>query len=166
MEQTIKIGDKSVRLNNNVGWMICYRDQFGKDIIPTLMPALAAAMDVMSGLVKEIGKTENITLEDLAEIVDGNYFMDAMIHIGSIEMVDFLNITWALAKSADDTIPEPKEWVKGFDQFPVDEVMPAVFGLIFRGVVSSKNLKRLEDLKKALQPSLSMTSSSQGQNED
>lgn len=166
MEQTIKIGDKSVRLNNNVGWMICYRDQFGKDIIPTLMPAVAGALDVMSGLINEVGKTDNISLGDLAKITDGNYFVDAMIHIGSLEMVDFINITWALAKSADDSIPDPKEWAKQFDEFPLDEVAPAVFKLVLRGVVSSKNMKRLETLKISLQPSNLTTSSSQEQSED
>ena len=40
MEKTINIGNKSVRLSNNVSWTMEYRDQFGQDIIPTLMPAL------------------------------------------------------------------------------------------------------------------------------
>lgn len=166
MEQTIKIGNKSVRLSNNVSWMYRYKAQFGKDIIPTVIPAVAAALDIISGLVKEVGKTEDITFTDLAEIVDGNYFMDAMAHIGALEATDLLDITWALAKGVDNDIPEPEEWVQQFEVFPLDVVLPAVIGLIARGIVSSKNLKWLENLKMNLQPSASMTSSLQEQSED
>ena len=31
MEKVIKIGDKDVRLNNNIGWAMAYKDQFGKE---------------------------------------------------------------------------------------------------------------------------------------
>lgn len=151
MEKTIKIGSKEVRLNNNVGWALAYRDQFGRDVIPAIMPLLAGALDVMSGIVAETGKT-NIKPEDLFSVLDGDRLMDAAIHLGGLEFADFINITWALAKSADDSIPEPKEWVKGFESFPLDEIAPAVFSLIAKGLISSKNLERLEKLRKTLQP--------------
>lgn len=158
MEKTIKIGDKDVRLNNNIGWALAYKDQFGRDIIPTLMPLLAGAVDIFSGLVNETGKTDSINIADLAKIADGDSLINAAIHLGGLEFVDFINITWALAKSADDNIPEPNIWIKQFDSFPVDIVGPAVFDLIFKGVVSSKNLKRLEDLKRKIQPIKESTS--------
>lgn len=160
MEKTIKIGKKSVRLNNNISWAIAYRDQFGRDIIPTLMPLLASALDIMSGLINETGKTDDIEVADLAKLADGDTLLNAAIHFSGFEFVDLLNITWALAKAADEDIPDPGEWIKQFDTFPIDVVAPAVFGLIFRGVVSSKNLKRLEDLKKKIQPKSTLTQSS------
>ena len=163
MEKTINIGDKAVRLNNNIGWALAYRDQFGQDIIPALMPLLTGALDILSGLLVETGKTKDITLEDLLTILDGDKLTDALIHLGGLELVDLVNITWALAKSADPETPEPREWVKEFETFPLDEIAPAVFGLITKGVVSSKNLKRLEDLKRSLRPmtqKLTPTSSS------
>ena len=152
MEKTIKIGNKAVKLNNNIGWALAYRDQFGRDIIPALMPLLAGALDLMAGIVSETGKAKDISLEDLITVLDGDRLMDAVIHLGGLELTDFVNITWALAKSADDDIPEPREWVKGFDTFPLDVVAPAVFELVSKGLVSSKNLKRLEELKRSLQP--------------
>ena len=169
MEKTIKIGKKDVRLNNNIGWAIAYKDQFGRDIIPTLMPLLAGAMDLFSGLVNETGKTDSINVADLAKIADGDALINAAVHLGGLEFVDFINITWSLAKCADEEIPEPKQWIKQFDTFPVDIVGPAVLELIFKGVVSSKNLKRLEDLKKRIQPikeSTSKTSFSQVSSEE
>lgn len=152
MERTIKIGDNEVRLNNNIGWAIAYRDQFGRDIIPALMPMLAGALDIVSGLINETGKTENVELGDILKLVDGDTFLDALFHLGGLELVDFINVTWSLAKCADEDIPEPKIWVRQFDSFPVDVIAPEVFDLMLRGVVSSKNLARLESIKAAIQP--------------
>lgn len=161
MEKVIKIGDKDVRLNNNVNWAIIYRDQFGRDIIPTLMPLLASALDVISGIINETGKTDEISLEDLAKLADGEALINAVMHLGGFEFTDLICITWALAKSADEDIPAPKQWLAQFDEFPLDVIVPTVFGLIFKGVISSKNRTRLEDLKKRIQPSISTPSSSQ-----
>lgn len=167
MEKTIKIGKKSVRMNNNISWAIVYRDQFGRDIIPALMPLLASALDIISGLINETGKTEDIELADLAKLADGDALLNAVIHLGGFEFTDLICITWALAKCADEDIPAPREWIAQFDSFPIDVIAPEVFTLIFKGVVSSKNLKRLEDLKKRIQPtSISTQSSSPDSKED
>ena len=167
MEKTIKIGKKSVRLNNNISWAIVYRDQFGRDIIPALMPLLASALDIISGLINETGKTEDIELADLAKLADGDALLNAVIHLGGFEFTDLICITWALAKCADEDIPAPREWIAQFDSFPIDVIAPEVFTLIFKGVISSKNLKRLEDLKKRIQPtSISTQSSSPDSKED
>lgn len=167
MEKIIKIGKKRVKLNNRVSWAIVYRDQFGRDIIPTIMPLFASALDIISGIINETGKTDDIELTDLAKLADGDSLLNAAIHLGGFEFTDLICITWALAKCADEDIPEPREWIKQFETFPVDVVAPEVFSLIFKGVVSSKNLKRLEDLKKRIQPtSISTQSSSPDSKED
>ena len=167
MEKIIKIGKKSVKLNNRVSWAIVYRDQFGRDIIPTIKPLFASALDIISGIINETGKTDDIELTDLAKLADGDSLLNAAIHLGGFEFTDLICITWALAKCADEDIPEPREWIKEFETFPVDVVAPEVFSLIFKGVVSSKNLKRLEDLKKRIQPtSISTQSSSPDSKED
>lgn len=155
MEKTINIGDKAVRLNNNIGWTIDYRDQFGQDIIPTLMPMVAAALDLIKGLLEEVDSTENLEWKDILKTLDGDTLLDVLVHLGGLEFRDFINITWAMAKCADGSIPEPRTWVKQFEVFPVDEIAPAVFELVYKGVVSSKNLKRLKDVRKDLQPNSS-----------
>lgn len=152
MEKTVQIGNKEVRLSNNIGWAIDYRDQFGQDIIPTLLPMVAAALDLIKGLLEEVEDTNNLEWRDILRLIDGDTLFDALIHLGGLEFRDFINITWAMAKCADDSIPEPRTWVKEFEVFPVDELAPTVFDLIFKGVVSSKNLTRLKDVRKNLQP--------------
>ena len=167
MVKTIKIGNQSVALDNNIVWALNYRNQFGKDIIPTLMPAMAALLDVISGVVKS-GETVDGSLDmnKVLKTVDGDYFMDAMVHLSGLELNDFIELTWSLAKTADESVPEPEKWLRQFDSFPLDVIGPEVFTLIAKGVISSKNLKRLESLKKSLRPSTSTTSSSQQPKED
>lgn len=147
MEKTIQIGNKEVRLNNNIGWTIDYRDQFGTDIIPTLLPMVAAALDLIKGLLEEVEDTSNLEWQDVLKTVDGDTLLDAVVHLGGLEFKDFINVTWAMAKCADETIPEPRTWVRQFEVFPLDEIVPAVFELIYKGVISSKNLTRLKNLK-------------------
>ena len=171
MIKTVKIGNKEVILDNNVGWTLIYKDQFGQDIIPSIMPLLAGALDVVSGLFQEAGDKEEISIDTLAKLADGDALINAMVHIGGFEFVDFLNITWAMAKNADDSIPEPRKWIKGFDEFPVDVIGVEVVKLIFKGMVSSKNLKRLNAMIKSVQPkkkskSISKQSSSPELNAD
>lgn len=166
MEKTIKIGEKEVRLNNNVGWAMIYRDQFGRDILQTLTPMFASALDVIGGIISETGKTKGFEMEDLLAVMDGDSLLDALAHIGTFEFVDVINLTWALAKTADEDLPDPKVWVREFDTFPIDVIATEVFGLLISGLVSSKNLRRLEEIKKELRPeSTSTPSSSQDSNE-
>ena len=152
MIKTITVGNKDIVLDNNVGWTIIYRDQFGQDIIPSIMPLLAGSMDVVSGYLRNFEGKDEISFNDLAKLADGDTLINAMIHIGGFEFVDFLHITWAMAKNADDSIPEPNIWLKQFDEFPVDVIGPEVVKLIFKGMVSSKNLKRLNVMMKRVQP--------------
>lgn len=162
MEKIIKIGKQDVRLNNNVAWTMEYRDQFGKDIVPVLMPVIASALEGISAIVAETGKTE-INAVDIADALEGRA-MEVLLPMFQVEFVDvIINVTWAMAKAADENIEPPKRWVRQFEEFPLDVVFPAVYELVVKGFVSSKNLKRLKKLGaslKGLQPSHSTTLSS------
>ena len=168
MEKIIKIGKQEVRLNNNVAWTMEYRDQFGKDIVPALMPILASLMEGVSTIISESGSNE-VTMADIADAVQGRS-MDVLLPMFQVEFVDtIINVTWAMAKAADENIEPPKRWVRQFEEFPLDVVVPAVYELVLKGFVSSKNLKRLKKVSeslKNLQPSHSTTSSSPDLNED
>lgn len=181
MEKIIYIGDKEVRLSNNVAWTMEYRDQFGEDIIPVLLPALATVTEVLAGVLAEAyddtdpapdGSIE-ISKSSIAEAIRGNA-VEMLMPMYQFKFVDsIVNVTWAMAKAADETIKPPKQWVREFDDFPLDVIVPALYELIKKGFSSSKNWKRLENMIeeiKALQPkknqSHSTTSSSQESNED
>ena len=168
MEKIIKIGKQEVRLNNNVAWTMEYRDQFGKDIVPALMPLLASMIEGVSTVVSEAGGSD-ISIADIADAVQGRS-MEVLLPLFQVEFVDtIINVTWAMAKAADENIEPPKRWARQFEEFPLDVIVPAVYELVLKGFVSSKNLKRLKKASaslKNLQPSHSTTSSSQGSNED
>ena len=169
MEKIIKIGDKEVRLNNNVAWTMEYRDQFGKDILPAIMPLMASMIEGLSTLVADSENGETLTATGIAEALEGRA-MEVLLPMFQAEFVDLIvNVTWAMAKAADENIEPPKRWVRQFEEFPLDVVGPAVYDLVLKGFVSSKNLRRLKKIGnelRNLQPSHSMTSSSPDSNED
>ena len=152
MIKTVKFGKNEILMDNNIGWTMVYRDQFGQDIIPSLMPLLAGVVDMVSGIIETAGDKKESSMETIAELSESGKLEEAIIKAASAEFVDFINITWALAKNADDSIPEPREWVKQFDEFPVDVIGPEVFKLVFKGMVSSKNLKRMGAMIKSVHP--------------
>lgn len=156
MEKTIVIDGKDVKLNNNGAWAIEYRDQFGKDILPVMLPLVASLAEGFASILAEAGG-DDLSAMKAAEAMQGRT-MDILLPLVQVEFVDMVyNVTWALAKNADPDIPEPKKWIRQFDTFYLDEIVPEVYGMILKGFTSSKNLQRLEEIKQTmtkLQPSL------------
>ena len=145
MEKTINISGIEVKLNNNGGWALEYQDQFNKDILPVILPLIAAVGESLAAILAENEGTP--TTKELAEAVQGRT-LEILAPIYQTEIVDLVyNVTWALAKNADPEIPAPKKWIRQFDSFPLDVVIPEVYGLIMTGYISSKNLQRLKGLK-------------------
>lgn len=164
MEKTIKLGEKEVTLSNNVTWFIKYRNQFGKDMVQTLTPALASILDIIGAIDIKVDDEGNLDFGDTLQVINGDTITDIMLHAGGLEFVDLLNIVWAMAKVKDPSIKEPEEWYKEFDNFPLDEITPKLFELIAQGLMTSKNFKglqaKLKNLKKALKPKKSNSTQS------
>ena len=169
MERIINIGNKEVKLNNNVAWTMEYRDQFGKDILPAVMPLIASMIEGISTIMADAGKDGEITTEGIASALEGRV-LDVLLPMFQAEFVDLvISVAWSMAKAADESIEPPKKWVRQFEEFPLDVIGPAVLDMVLKGFVSSKNLKRLKNFGenlKNLQPSHSTTSSSPDSNED
>ena len=150
MIKTISINEEQeVTLSNNVGWLLVYKDQFGQDIVPSLIPILNAGIDLVYSIYTTTGgKLDKDTIAKL----DTDVIEAAIYKLAGFEMVDFLNVVWAMAKNADDKIPEPKKWLNQFEVFPMDLMVPAVFDLLYKGMVSSKNSTRLQEIIGTLKP--------------
>lgn len=61
----------------------------------------------------------------------------------SIENMDFdvfYDIAWTLAKTADSTTPEVIEWLDGFEEFPIVDIIPEIQDILTATMTSKKKL--------------------------
>ena len=150
MEKIINIEGKELKLNNQVAWTMEYKDQFGRDIVPVIMPMVSAIVEGLASVISE-NETTEISAKQISEAFQGRS-MEILLPMFQVEFVDIIiNVTWALAKCADETIPEPKKWIRQFDSFPLDIIVPEVYQIVMQGFVSSKNLARLKEMSEKLQ---------------
>ena len=132
-----------------------YRDQFGKDILPVIMPFITSIIESVSTVIADADNNGEITTTTIAEALSGRS-LDVVLPLYQADFVDLvINVIWAMAKTADDTIEPPKKWVRQFEGFYLDEILPDVLDMVLRGFVSSKNLARLEGVKTKLRPNKS-----------
>ena len=167
MEKVIKIGGKDVRISNNLAWTMEYRDQFGRDVVSEHLPMMATIVELMASVMADTGKTKGLTVLDIVKALEGRT-TDIMLPLSTAEILTTVtNVTWAMAKAADESIQPPKQWARQFDSFYVDEIAPVVYEMAVDGL-SSKNLawlKSLNETTETIQPSHSTQSSSQDSNE-
>lgn len=142
MIKTIKLNDeKELTLSNSLAWATIYRDQFGHDIVPDVMPILSAVLR----LINEVKDYTDIN--ELIKTVNFDTLQDTLIELCAFQFTDFINLVWAFAKANDENTEAPEKWVRQFDEFPLDIIVPAVFELLTKGMISSKNLKSLQRKK-------------------
>ena len=134
MIRTIMIEDQPIEINSSLGWLFCYREQFGHDILPDLLPLLEAAAGAVSDFYEENGvaKIDNAALEKM------------VMSLSTLEVLTIVNILWAMARNAGDK-RTPLEFANSFDPFPFETVAPDLFWTIVKSCSSSKNLQSLID---------------------
>lgn len=113
MEKTLTIDEKQVRFKSTGATPLRYKAQFHRDFFGDILK-----------------------LNSLKSISEGNE-----MKAGDIEQIDFdvlFNIAWVLAKTADKTIPEPFEWLDGFEEFPIVEIIMELQDLIGASLQSKK----------------------------
>ena len=154
MKEIIKLENgQELTLDNNLAWLMEYQDQFGEDILPTLMPLLLSVTDLLGGLADTDVDFDNINIKDILAVLKTDAALSAGVKLSTFNTTDVINIIWALAKTADDSIAPPKKWIRQFeDGLPLDFVIPKAASLVVKGVMSSKNLERLTAAWAKLQP--------------
>lgn len=141
MIKTIRIDDRSVEINTSAGWLYEYRENFGHDILPDIMPILESVLNATASVLNESGGKFNE--KEILKAMNNDFLVDAFIKMAGMEMTTLYNIFWALAKNADNSIEQPKAYFNGFDVFPMDEILPMMFSSIVDSSISSKNAKSL-----------------------
>lgn len=164
MIKSIKINaNQSIELNSSMGWFLVYRETFGHDILPDIMPLLESGLTMAVNLLQGIGinkdNSVDVTTGKIISTIDDNLINDLFINLSGLELTTVLQIVWAMAKNADDGLPPLREWLNQFDVFPLDVIAPKVIRLILESTASAKNAKRLLQIKK-LAAGLTLTKSS------
>lgn len=164
MVKNIVINDNhSVEVNTSAGWLLIYRSQFGHDILPDLMPALETALEFITGMLQELGEDakelSEITYDKLLKCFASDTMSDALFKLSTLEITTVIQIFWAMAKNSNRDIKPPEEWINEFDTFPLDIIIKELFEVMMTSFISSKNLKRLKELKPQVKVSELRTSS-------
>lgn len=146
--------NQKIKLNASLGWVLRYRAQFGHDILPDLLPMVESGLTLAAGAMDDSGELE------WRKLLEFDTISSAMISMAGAEFTTALNIIWAMAKNADESIPAPFDWANQFDNFPLDKIVPEVVDAVINTVVSEKNRKRLGKLKKKNQPKASTRTAS------
>lgn len=102
MEKIINIDGRNVKFKSTGAYLLRYKAQFGRDAI------------------QDIFKLNDVMDPKTREIKD----------ISSLDLEVFYNLVWVLAKTADNTIDAPMDWLDGFGEFPLMEIMPEVMEMI------------------------------------
>lgn len=151
-----------INMDSSIGWLLIYRENFGRDILPDILPMISAAIDLIAGGIDEKGE---VTIASLVENMDSDTVANAMIQLSGLEITTVINIVWALAKNYakknGETLEPVDIWADQFDEFPLDVIVPAAVKLIVTSSVSSKNLRSLQMKAKVLEKSPRMKSSSE-----
>ena len=152
MEKIINIGDKEVTISNNVAWTMEYRDQFNKDVLEAIMPIVTTLIETVTTIINESGADGKIDINSISAALEGKAF-EITLPLTNLGFTDsVVNVLWAMAKAADPTVEPPRQWVRQFETFPLDEIVPQVGEMVLSGFTSSKNLERLREMMQGLKP--------------
>lgn len=162
MEKTIKAGKKSYKLTNKVKWMQVYKNQFGRDIMPMLVPVANAFMELAVSVMKATGG-KSLDMSKAGEVlkdIDIADIQSSMYSLAGLEFTDLLAITWSMARTLDEDTADYETWVDEFvdDFFPVDEIAPAIVEINAKALMSTKNYSRLQKAVESLKPKTNSTS--------
>lgn len=151
MIREIRIEDKKIEINSSGGWLYEYRNRFGHDILPDIMPIIESVLAAGVSVLQESGGEVNE--KTIMDALNNDALVDAFIKVSGMEFLTIFNIFWAMAYNADDRIPGPKEYFNQFDRFPLEEVVPALLYATVDSSMSSKNSERLLTKLRKLSPS-------------
>lgn len=115
MEKIIEIDNKKVRFKSTAGTLMRYRNNFGRDLIKDIV-----ALDKKFKKVKD--GTEQFAI---------------------LELDMFEKIAWAMAKTADNQIPDIEHWLDDFDSFSIMKILPQIMELLIGNLRQENEKKRM-----------------------
>lgn len=109
MEKIIEIDDQLIILKSHAGVPIRYKQFFQTDFF--------------SDVLKLSKSVENMGSE---------YGLDDLSYeqIDNLELEIVYRLVWLFAKMADKSIPPLAEWLEGFDDFPLEDIIPEITDML------------------------------------
>lgn len=117
MEKILNIDGRNVKFKSTAAFLLRYKMQFQRD----------ALKDIYR--LQESVDQEEVTKVD----EEGNEYKEIETTIKNIDHLNlevFYNLIWTLAKTADPSLPPPMEWLDGFGEFPLEEIIPELLDLL------------------------------------
>ena len=153
--------NKAITVDSSAGWLLIYREQFGRDITPDLLPLLQSGMELAFGFLEGLG--EEITKETVLKAFDQEKIDSVVMNLAGMECVTVFQIIWALTachaeRSGNEVLPYRK-WVMEQGDIPLDIVIPEIVKLVAKSCISIKNLKSLQAMMKKLKTQLAQKKS-------
>ena len=167
MEKTIIVDGQKVKLKTSAAIAIRYKQQFGSDYFADLLKlakVLQTGTEDNSERKEELKQFNIAELKDILknkgvvgcsklnkgqlikEILsmeqDGNGGLDiekmSFENLDHLDTIVIFNFIWVMAKTADNSIPEPLTWLDGFESMPLEEILPEVTELLNASVQTRK----------------------------
>ncbi|PGL87871.1 hypothetical protein CN931_01420 [Bacillus sp. AFS054943] len=110
MEKTIIIDGQKVKLKATAATVKRYKAQFRRNLFADLMA---------------LGAINALTSADGEQPIDVSN-----LDLSKVDFELIYDLTWLYAKTADPNIPDPMTWLDEFEEFPIEEIMPEVMGLV------------------------------------
>lgn len=114
MEKVLNIDGRQVKFKSTGALLLKYKAQFNKD-------ALQDIFKLVNNVDKKTGELKNLE---------------------GLDLDVFYGLTWALAKTADPTIPPPIEWLDTFSEFPLMDILPETMDMIMSCVTAKVPSKK------------------------
>ena len=119
-----KIGEKSVSLRANASFLLIYKDEFGREALADVFPMLQMVLPIIG-----LAQGEALDSTNALALVDG---------IEKFNTETLVNLIWAMAKNADPSIDEPREWLDTFDDFPLFDILAELTPFLLESMISKK----------------------------
>lgn len=116
MEKILNIGGKQVKMKSTAGTMMRYRNNFNRDFIKDLIA-------VQNKLNDKIEKGRELD---------------------AIDLDIFEKISWCMAKTADNSIPDIETWLDDFETFDIMQVLPEIMTLLVANMEQISDKKKLQ----------------------
>lgn len=119
---------KQLELRSSAATAILYKNQFGTDFFADMIKLAKTFTTIQATSEDGDDKEDDLDLSKMS-------YED----LDHLDMTTLYQVTWAFAKNADDKIGDLVSWLGGFDEFPLETILPAVMELVQRLFQTTKN---------------------------